>query len=184
MQPTAELMREHEAIKVMLAVLEKISDRLEAGEDIDPGQLGAIVDFIRVFADACHHGKEEDYLFVAMEEAGIPRQGGPLGVMLQEHELGRTFVAGLDEAVGRYAGGDRSAVPEIVENARNYAGLLLSHIDREDSVLYPMADSNLSEESQSQLSKDFARVESERIGPGKHEEYHKFLKELKAQYLE
>ena len=146
--------------------------------------LERIVEFIRVFADKCHHGKEEELLFSAMEEAGIPKEGGPIGVMLTEHDVGRGYVRGMSEAVAKYKAGDHQASSAIVGNARNYIALLTQHIDKEDNVLYPMADMHLSVEKQEELLKEFERVEHERIGVGKHEEYHKLLDHLTQVYLE
>lgn len=182
-KPTHELMHEHQAIKRMLRVLGAISERLEAGEKVDPDDLESIVDFIRVFADSCHHGKEEDLLFVEMRKAGVPGEGGPIMVMEQEHDLGRSFVAGLAEAVARYRAGDADAARDIIENARDYIALLSQHIDKEDAILYPLADDRLSEEQQTRLAAGFEKVESERIGPGKHEEFHQLLERLEKSYL-
>lgn len=184
MKPTGQLKEEHKAIKLMLRIAEKVNEKLEAGEEVNPEHLEQIVEFIRVFADKCHHGKEEDLLFVAMEEAGIPKDGGPIGVMLAEHDMGRGYVRGLSEAVARYKAGDRGVSPAIIENARNYVGLLSQHIDKEDNILYPMADMHLSEDQQEELLEGFEKVERERIGPGKHAELHKLLDHLQEVYLD
>jgi hemerythrin-like domain-containing protein len=167
----------------MIRVLEKISDRLEAGDRVDLGHLEKAVDFIKVFADKCHHGKEEDLLFPAMEKAGIPRTGGPLGVMLHEHVAGRGFVKALAEAIADIKKGDKAAGRRFAENARNYGALLSQHITKEDHILYPMADARLSKAQQDELSACFADVEEKVIGRGKHEEYQRLLKELEAAYL-
>ncbi len=184
MKPTAQLQEEHQAIKRMLRIAGKVSEKLESGEEINPEHLEQIVEFIRVFADRCHHGKEEDLLFVAMEEAGIPKEGGPIGVMLAEHDMGRGYVRGLSEAVTRYKAGERGVSPAIVENARNYIALLSQHIDKEDNILYPMADMHLTEDQQKALLEGFERVERERIGPGRHEAFHQLLDRLQELYLE
>lgn len=118
-----------------------------------------------------------------MEEAGIPRQGGPIGVMLYEHTQGRDYVRGLADAVAAYRAGDTGAVPRIVENARGYLQLLSQHIYKEDSILYPMADRFLSPQKQAELLKCFAQVEREQMGPGKHKGYHVLLEELEKAYL-
>ena len=183
MKPTEQLKEEHQAIKLMLRISEKVCEKLECGEEVNPEHLEQMIEFIRVFADKCHHGKEEDLLFTAMEEAGIPKEGGPIGVMLIEHEKGRDYVRGMCEAVAKYKAGDRKASSAIVENARNYIVLLTQHIDKEDNILYPMADMHLSEERQKELLGEFERVERERIGVGKHEEFHKLLEHLKEVYL-
>lgn len=167
----------------MLEVLEKISQKLEAGEKVDPEHLEKIVEFLQVFADKCHHGKEEDLLFVALEEAGIPKEHGPIGVMLHEHDLGRKYIRGLKEAVDKYKNGDQSAVPAIIENARGYITLLKQHIEKEDTVLYVMANTALSEATDQKLLEEFDRLEYERIGAGKHEEFHKLIDKLSDIYL-
>jgi hemerythrin-like domain-containing protein len=68
-------------------------------------------------------------------------------------------------------------------NAKGYVNLLRDHIYKEDNVLYPMADQNLSDNAQEELTKEFDRIEKEIIGEGKHEVYHELLKNLKSIYL-
>jgi len=183
MKPTEELVQEHNAIKRMLQILEAASRRIEAAERVDPEHLEQMVEFIRVFADRCHHGKEEDLLFGALEEAGIPREGGPIGVMLIEHEQGRKYVQGMAQAIAAYRAGDDSARSQIVENARGYVALLRQHIHKEDHILYPLADRHLSAAKQAELTEAFAQVEQERIGPGRHEAFHALLDQLESIYL-
>jgi len=183
MRPTEQLKEEHEAIKLMLRILERVCEKLESKEEVNPEHLEKIVEFIKVFADRCHHGKEEDLLFPAMEEAGIPKEGGPIGVMLAEHNMGRDYVKRMAEAIDKYRGGNHSVSSEIAENARNYVALLNPHITKEDTILYMMADMHLSGKKQEELLKEFEKVERERIGPGKHEEFHQLLHHLKEVYL-
>ena len=183
MKPTEELKDEHQAIKLALKILGKICEKLELGAGVDPAHLENMVDFIRTFADRCHHGKEEDLLFPEMEKAGMPREGGPIGVMLTEHDAGRRFVKGMIEAAGQYRAGESGAASQFAENARNYIDLLTRHIDKEDNILYPMADKLLPEDRQQALLADFAKVEAERIGAGRHEAFHQMLHELREIYL-
>jgi hemerythrin-like domain-containing protein len=183
MRPTEELKKEHEAIKLMIRIMGSVSARLESGKEVDPNHLESILEFIKVFADKCHHAKEEDLLFPAMEKAGIPREGGPVGVMLLEHDEGRGFVKAMGDGIALYTKGDLSAGSKIAENARNYMVLLSQHIDKEDNILYPMADMRIPEADQTELEKEFEKVEIEKIGRGKHEEFHQLLHKLKEEYL-
>jgi len=183
MTPTEQLKEEHQAIKLMLSILEGMSQKLEAGQVVSTEHLEQSLEFIRLFADKCHHGKEEDVLFPAMEAAGIPREGGPIGVMLLEHDAGRGYVKGLGEAVARYKAGDRRAASAMMENARNYIALLTQHIFKEDNILYPMADMRLSPARQAQMLEEFDAIERERLGPGKHEELHRMLEHLQGVYV-
>jgi hemerythrin-like domain-containing protein len=91
-QPTKELKEEHNGIKVMLLVLENISGRLETGKSVDAGHLDMIADFVQIYVDKCHHGKEELMLFPALEQAGVAKESGIIGELLAEHTSGRCHV--------------------------------------------------------------------------------------------
>lgn len=183
MKPTEQLKEEHKAIKLMLRILEKVCENLESEEEVKPEHLDQILEFIKVFADKCHHGKEEDLLLPALGEAGIPKEGGTISVMLTEHNRGRDYVRGMSKAIAKRKAGDRKVSSKIAENARNYIALLAQHIEKEDNILYPMADMHLSEDEQEELLEEFEMVEREKIGVGKHEEFHKLLNHLKGVYL-
>lgn len=178
-----QLKEEHEAIKLALQIMEQVCRKLDAGKPVSPEHLDGILEFIKVFADRCHHGKEEDLLFPAMEAAGIPREGGPIGIMLMEHDTGRGYVRGMAKGAAGLKDNQAGAAARFSENARNYISLLTQHIDKENDILYPMAEMHLSKEKQSQLLREFERVELERVGRGKHEEFHKFLEKMKGLYL-
>jgi hemerythrin-like domain-containing protein len=178
LKATEVLMTEHRAIERMLAVLETAAQRLEQGQRVRPGLLREAVDFVRNFADRCHHAKEEGGLFPRMEARGVPRQQGPLAVMLLEHDRGRTRVAAIADGIDAYEGGDESAARIIAENARGYVELLRGHIMKEDNVLFPMADRMLSLADQQDLVERFEQIETEIIGPAIHERYHRLLGDL------
>lgn len=175
MKATEILKEEHRAIELMLEILEKIAQKLEKGGKINPQHLQRILEFIKVFADRCHHGKEEDLLFPAMEKAGIPKEGGPIGVMLADHEAGRSYVRGMSQNIGNPA--------KFAANARGYIAVLRDHIPKENDILYPMAEMHLSAKAQKELLPAFEKIEKERIGPGKHQEFHRLLENLQAVYL-
>jgi len=179
-----QLKEEHQAISLMLKIMGAVCKKLEDGEDVSKDDLNDMVKFIKEFADKSHHLKEEDLLFPAMEEVGIPREGGPIGVMLTEHTMGRDFVKGLSNGIEEYANGNANAVNQIIENARNYASLLSNHINKEDNILYPMAEMHISKEKQDELLKEFERVNSEKIGLDKQKELIAILHNLKDTYLQ
>ena len=181
MTATEELMTEHRAIERMLAVLDAAAGRLEAGERVRPDVFREAVDFVRNFADRCHHGKEEHNLFPRLEELGVPREGGPLGVMLFEHDEGRAYVGAIADAVDAYESGDEAAARTIASNGRGYVGLLRDHIVKEERVLFPMADQVLSADDQRSLAESFERIETDVMGPGVHERYHRMLDELERE---
>jgi hemerythrin-like domain-containing protein len=170
---TEALKEDHRVIEKVLEVLEKLT--------VDPIALDAwdkAIDFIRNFADRCHHLKEEKVLFPALEEKGIERVGGPIGMMLMEHEEGRGYVRAMAEALKREGGVPPRTV--LVENARAYISLLREHIRKEDEILFNMADEVLSLEEQKRLLREFEEHEAKEIGHGIHEKYLKIAEELAA----
>ncbi len=183
MLATDDLRAEHEGILRMLAVLESMAGKLGGPDAPPPAQWEAVLEFLRVFADKCHHGKEEDILFPAMERAGVPRQGGPIGVMLHEHTLGRGHIAAMAAALGDLRTGGPGAVQDLADAALAYAALLTQHIAKENNVLFPMAERLLGEPAIDAMHADFERIEAERIGPGRHEAFHALLDQLSAAHL-
>jgi hemerythrin-like domain-containing protein len=171
MEATNILMDEHKVIERVIAALETAASRLGSGPTVRPGFFIDASEFIKGFADGCHHKKEEGVLFPAMEAAGVPRDGGPIGAMLSDHEAGRLFNRNMRAAAERLAAGDQSAGAEIERNALGYARLLRQHIMKENMVLFPMADRVIPVGKQSEVAEAFEHIEHEETGAGVHEKY-------------
>ncbi len=178
---TATLRKEHNAILRMLEAAEEVARQLDRRAPVAPETLFGLQEFLRTFADRCHHSKEEEHLFPALEERGLPHFGGPIGVMLHEHEQGRALTRQLGEAAEAYAAGKEGAGISWATAARSYVLLLRSHIVKENNVLFPMAEQLLTESEQAALSEAFERVESEKLGAGTHERLHALMDTLCAE---
>lgn len=152
--PTQTLREEHRVILRAIALLDVAAGRLGDGRPLPYGWWDALLAWLRAFADLNHHGKEERYLFPALAQAGIPADGGPVSVMLEEHAEGRALIQAM-------AGGrpERRA-----EAARRYGHLLRDHIDKENGVLLPLAEAVLDPQAQLLLARAFEKVEAE-LGP-------------------
>lgn len=177
---TAPLRDDHEAILSMLEVIERTVALLEAGQAVEAWVLDGLLEFIQVFVDRCHHGKEETVLFPALEAKGIPRAGGPIGVMLAEHEEGRGLVQRMEEAARAYASGTTTAGRDYATNAARYAGLLRQHIHKENNILFAMADACITAEEQRELSAGYDRIEEQRMGPGACQRLHAKMEQLRS----
>jgi len=182
MKATQQLKDEHEGVLLMLRILDEVSRQLKSGGLIRNEHFEDILDFLKVFVDKCHHGKEEELLFPALVKAGIPHDG-PIAVMLFEHEMGRKYVRVLTDAFERYKLKDASAAAAIAQNAQDYIALLAEHIDKENKILFAMADDRLTERDQEKLFEGFEKIEASRIGMGKHEAFHAVLDNLCDLYL-
>ncbi len=182
MKATDELKHEHDAILLMLEIMDRAAARLEAGQDVPVADLEAMVDFLKTFADGCHHAKEEGYLFPAMEKAGVPREHGPIGVMLSEHEIGRSYISKITEAIAAIRSGSNGFESHFAKNARGYGNLLRMHIQKENMILFAIADQRLSAADDESIVAGFEKIENEKVGAGKHEAYHALLRRLKDTY--
>lgn len=179
MNPIAKLVNEHVNILKGISLLESGVNKMDAGDIVAPVSFRQIIDFIRNYADRYHHAKEEDILFKKMGKAGFPMDQGPVAVMLMEHDEGRGYVAGMEKATEKYAEGDESAIEAIIENARGYIFLLRQHIDKEDNILYPMAENILGPAGIEAMKPDFEKVEADKEGT--EEKYLQLLKDLESQ---
>src|SRR5208283_3140627 len=183
MKPIEDLKSEHEGILLMLDVLETMSEKIVAGKSIATDHLKQVIDFFQVFVDKCHHGKEERLLFGAMEEAGVPREGGPIGVMLSEHGRGRQFIAEMKNLLNSYEKGESGALVVLTTPALQYVNLLRSHIWKENNVLFPMAEKEIPAAKLELIGEQFDRFEKEEIGQGTHEAFHEMIDKFSKIYL-
>ncbi len=181
MGATEQLVTEHRTIERMLAVLEAVAQRLEGGQRVRSDLLREALDFTQNFTDRCHHGKEEANLFARLEARGIPRDGGPIGLMLSEHDGGRKLVQGIAENIDAYDGGDEGAARAIAGNARGYVALLREHIQKEEEFLFPAAEQILDQGVLDGMVKGFEQTEKEVMGPGDRERYDALLDALQKE---
>ncbi len=140
LSPTGILREEHQLILKVARRLDEmlIQDSMDGALDHDI--VAQCITFFRLFADACHHGKEEGILFPGLEAEGLPRDSGPIAVMLYEHDLGRAFVRDMASSFEAARDGDPAAGSQLREAARGFIDLIVAHISKEDDVLFNMAD--------------------------------------------
>jgi hemerythrin-like domain-containing protein len=181
MKATQELFEEHGAVVDALKLLDKVTAAIDEKAERAPEDLERLLDFFRGFVDGCHHGKEEDVLIPALERRGAAGENIPLDRVLAEHELGREHIRGMADGLERLRDGDSGAAATIREHAHAYHELLMSHIDKEDKLLFPLADRLLADDAVA-LNAQYAEIERERVGAGKHEAYHTMLHELRDRY--
>ncbi len=180
-QPTEILKQEHNAILRMLDAAEALAGRIGSGELPEPELLAGVTEFFELFLDRCHHGKEENLFFPVLERKGVAVHGGPIGVMLREHQQGRELTAAMVEASRAYAQGETGAAGRWARAAREHAALLRDHIFKENAVLFPMAEGLLAPAEQDALVARFDELENERMGAGTHERLHAQMAEIFAQ---
>jgi hemerythrin-like domain-containing protein len=183
MKSVDQLKNEHEGIKIVFRVLRKMCQSLQSSQTIETNHFEGILEFFEIFVDKCHHGKEEDLLFPAMEQAGIPRQG-PIEVMLSEHITGRGHIKSIRRKFARFQSGDTAVSEALADECEQYILLMLDHIYKENNILYPMGETRFTKEIDDKLYQDFKILENERIGTGRHDAFHQMIDQLTQIYLD
>lgn len=179
---TGILSDEHRVILRVLSCLTAMAERARKGAGLDLGDARDAVYFLREFADLLHHGKEEAELFPALEAAGMPRHGGPVGVMLQEHEQGRGWVREMNAAIAAAESGDVAAARRFADAADNFTALLRDHIEKEDHCLFSMAANMLDGATAERLLAEFRRYDAEEGNRREHERCRAIAERLTARY--
>ena len=173
---------EHSSINEMLSVLEIFCRRLENGEDASLHDGKLMIEFLQVYADKLHHEKEERLVFPLLEKLGVPKAGGPLEIMLEDHVQGRAYVQAMSEALERLQAGESEARSSFTECAANYIRLMREHIKTEDEAIFDLAEMRLSVAQLEQLAVEFLTVEKVSLGEGGLDALHLLLDRLKAVY--
>ena len=153
MLPIGPLMIEHRLIERMIALIRRKATRWEQDNVIDPDFIDSAVQFIRLYADQCHHGKEEDILFrdLGKKPLSLAHQR-TMDELVEEHRLGRKTVAELVEAKHRYLRGEQEALPIILDRMKFLAAFYPQHIEKEDKHFFlPVMDYFTPEEKDAML---------------------------------
>jgi len=156
---TQVMVDEHKLILRMIALVENNTALLEQGKFRNWQFYIDAVDFIRNYADRFHHAKEEDVLFVELINNGMPEKQSPIEAMHMEHDQGRAHVRAIEEAAQKALDGEIGQATVIIENAKGYAALLRGHIEKEDDILYPLAERVLPEEVRARMLDAYSRAE-------------------------
>lgn len=177
------LVFEHDRILEALDLLDGLADRLDApleGAELSAAaaELATLLRFLRRYADACHHAKEEQILFRELAAAGMPTQGGPIAVMLAEHDEGRALIRRVAQASEQLD--DPNARAEARAAARSFCELLRNHIDKENEVLYPMGRGLLDPSKDAQMLEQYEKYEAQVMSAGEKQELLDQLAALRA----
>jgi hemerythrin-like domain-containing protein len=167
--PMRKLVDEHVLIKRWIALIPKVVDHLDVETEAGRQLILDGIDLIRSYADRYHHAKEEDILFKYFDE-----NSQILQVMYEDHTTGRGLVKAMLEAL------ERKDKTTLAEHLMAYRELLTEHIKKEDEILYPWMDRNLSTTQVGELFSKFNDVDQQ-MGFST-EKYEQFVAKLEKQY--
>ena len=164
---TQNLENDHVKILRLIEVMERITKSAEPNVE----HFELIVKVIREFADGLHHAKEEQLLFPLMVQKGFSNESGPVAVMLHDHKEGRNFVKGMAENIAQFQQGNQAALQSVYSNMLGYADLLKNHIQKENNVLFRMADKAFTSAEQETLLLDFTKIENKQESGHSKDDY-------------
>jgi hemerythrin-like domain-containing protein len=168
MMPIGPLMKEHRLIERMIALMEKELGRLREGEELDYDFIDTAVDFIRTYADRCHHGKEEDILFRELAKKPLSEEHSrTMRELLEEHGYGRKTTGTLVAAKERHVQGDSHALASVVSALQDLVELYPAHIEKEDKRFFVPCMEYFSRQEQDEMLKEFWEFDKRLI----HEKY-------------
>ncbi|MGA2479790.1 MAG: hemerythrin domain-containing protein [Spirochaetia bacterium] len=175
MKPRGPLMIEHRLIEKMLHIISDEIALIEKGKPIDPLFIDAAVDFIRIYADKTHHGKEEDILFKQLAERKLAAEdAAQMRRLVEEHGEARQKVRELVEAKERLVAGDKGASSVILASMRWLVDFYPVHIAREDKEFFPRTEKYFSENELARMLDEFGELDRRMI----HEKYENLVKSL------
>lgn len=157
---TEPLRKDHALIEKVLKSMDVTLQLLKSGKQIPESILIPVMDFSKNFTDVCHHGKEEESLFPALEKAGMPRHMGPIAVMLMEHQITKQIAQKMDDAAKEYLASGASDA--LVSSISEYIEHVAAHLWKENNRLFMMAEMRLQGVAD-QVAKDLDTVESQKL---------------------
>ena len=178
---TTSLRRDHDLIEKVLKSMWSTLPLLKSGKTIPEPILNQVIDFSMNFTDVCHHGKEENSLFPELEKKGMPRNSGPIAVMLMEHEVTRKIATRMEASSKTYLKSGDST--QLIIDMQEYINHVVQHLWKENNRLFEMAEMALRNDSE-QISKNLQEMENTKLKEiGKtREEYERFAEELAKQF--
>ncbi len=178
MKATDNLDQDHRIIEVVLPAVRRLGQQARGGRALDREAAEQVAAFLRTFADACHHGKEELHLFKAMERRGVHRDVGLVFHLLEEHGRGRKHVRVMSNSTLGAAEGDQEASKSFGDNAIAYVELLSHHIREEDVELWMLAQRVLTEDDDATLMDGFTQVERSTLGESGREQFRRQAQQI------
>jgi hemerythrin-like domain-containing protein len=138
---TASLRRDHDLIEKVIKAMESTIQLLNDGKQIPESILLPVIDFSKNFTDVCHHSKEENSLFPALEQAGMPRNMGPIAMMLMDHERSREIGKEMESSAKDYISSGNST--KLISDMQQYVEHITEHLWKENNRLFMMAEARL-----------------------------------------
>lgn len=164
------IQNEHARIAAVLHTFEHLADDLaRVGEQPDLSPFEAILDYLESFPARYHHPKEEQYLFVALEDA-VPELRPVLQQLRQQHDEGERRLTGLSRALERLRADPRDGIDAFRRTVAEYTALEREHMRLEEREVLPAAK-QLGAAELARLEEAFSGHTDPLFSPTRHQKY-------------
>jgi hemerythrin-like domain-containing protein len=183
MKPTENLSKEHSDILELLGIMSRISKNIISNKVFYTSDIEEIIDFLKHFIEKSHHKKEEVF-YPILSGVDHLKDKEELSVMLYEHVLARNYLKDINSCVINCKIGNSFSQELLAESMMKYVVLLKGHINKEEKIIFPMADKVLNDTQQKEVYSQFEKIEQKIVEHDFHDHYHRLLKHLKSKYPE
>ena len=167
---TIDLIHEHEKIMHVLELLKKIQGNGGLSEEARLKFYGELAYFLEVFADKCHHGKEENNMYHTLAPLGDESEKVMIIALIEEHVEARALVREIKRAA------EAGSADEAAKAAEGYRILLHDHIRRENEEMFPSVKYRIKDQQEDVMYEHFLAVEERTLGGGVREKLDEMIK--------
>lgn len=160
--PVEDLMREHGVLRRIMLIYEKEVTKIEKNLPSNYKIIAKSTAIIQDFIENYHEKLEEDYVFPIFEKSG--KQSSLTNALREQHKAGRK----ITQAILRFLQAGQVVNKEnqdiLADNLRSFIRMYRPHAAREDTVLFPVLRSLMSEKEYDKLGNTFENKEDELFG--------------------
>jgi hemerythrin-like domain-containing protein len=183
MKLTEELIQEHAKIGIVLNIMDKISEDIKTQKVFYADDVEDILKFIFVYWDKCHCRKEEKVLFPALISEGVIEKNDLVSIMVQEHNFGKNKLKEISSCVENCKIGNPFSCEKLASCLSTYVSMLQVHMENEEKIFFPLADSVLSKDKQDLVMEQFETIDKKLVKLKIYEQFQTILNQLELKYL-
>ena len=182
MTPTENLIKEHKKINELLDIMSKIALKIKLNDVFYPNDVEEIVNYLLIIIENSHHGKEDDVFYPELISSGIAKDTAPLSIINYEHTISKSYLKDISSCVVNCKIGNDFSGELLADSLTNYVVVIKNHIQREEEVIFPIANEVLSAEKQYEISQRFEDIEQKYFSKSLNDQYTTLLNKLKIKY--
>ena len=182
MTPTENLINEHKKINELLDIMSKIALKIKSKDVFYPNDVEEVVKYLINIIENSHHGKEDDVFYPELISSGIPKETAPLSIINYEHLISVNYLKDISSCVENCKIGNDFSGELLADSLTNYVIAIKNHIQREEEIVFPIANEVFSIEKQNDILQRFEIIEQKYISNSFNDQFDKLLNKFKNKY--